>query len=305
MMLQTKNIIICSLVLLIVTFISRFSLCQSEAQISIPFEIYDNAGGQKILYFGLDQTATDGIDIHLGESDLPPYPPTGAFDARWLLPENGFNGSLSSWLDYRNAPGFPFTGTVEHRFRYQSAGGATAMFFSWNLPPAVTGLIQDLANGAIVNIQISGSGTYQLNNFALLNQMKLMVYYNNIVSGVENIDELPSDFILEQNYPNPFNPTTKIKYSIPASSLNPFSKGEGTFVTLKVYDILGNEVATLVNEEQAPGVYEIEFDVSSSFRLVSAGRSPDGLVRNLPSGIYFYQLRTSNFVQTKKMILLK
>ncbi|HSW54076.1 MAG TPA: T9SS type A sorting domain-containing protein [Ignavibacteriaceae bacterium] len=111
--------------------------------------------------------------------------------------------------------------------------------------------------------------------------------------GLEIIsDELPNEFALHQNYPNPFNPTTKIKYTIPASSLNPFSKGEGTFVTLKVYDILGNEVAELVNEEQAPGVYEVEFSTSSG-------------IRNLVSGIYFYQLSAGEFNQTKKMILLR
>ena len=98
---------------------------QQSAQISIPFEIYDNAGGQKTLHFGLDQTATDSIDYLLGESDLPPFPPIGAFDARFILPKNSFNGSLSSWIDYRFAAGFPFTGTLEHRLKYQSAGGAT------------------------------------------------------------------------------------------------------------------------------------------------------------------------------------
>jgi 5-hydroxyisourate hydrolase-like protein (transthyretin family) len=66
-------------------------------------------------------------------------------------------------------------------------------------------------------------------------------------------------------------------------------------VTLKVYDVLGNEVATLVNEEQTAGEYEVEFNTSSSFRLV----------RNLTSGIYFYQLKAGDYIQTKKMILLK
>ena len=300
MIIQTKNILIFAMTLLIVIFFSSFSLCQSEAQISIPFEIYDNAGGQKILYFGLDQTATDGIDFLLGESDLPPYPPTGAFDARWILPQNGFNGSLSSWLDYRNAPGFPYSGTVEHRFRYQSMLGATEMYFKWNVPPEVTGLVQDLINGTFVNVPIEGHGTYQIMNFEVFNQLKLFVYYNNAVSEVENQEELPSEFILEQNYPNPFNPNTMISYQLPVNS----------YVLLKVYDVLGNEVATLVNEEKLPGVYEVEFSSHSG----SSG------ISDLPSGIYFYQLIISSpelslpagqagsgqaFIQTKKMVLLK
>jgi hypothetical protein len=108
-------------------------------------------------------------------------------------------------------------------------------------------------------------------------------------------EKLPQEFTLMQNYPNPFNPSTKIKYTIPETD-NPLLGGaRGGLVTLKVFDILGNEVATLVNEEQAPGVYEVEFNTSSSFRLV----------RNLVSGIYFYQLKAGSFIETKKMILLK
>jgi photosystem II stability/assembly factor-like uncharacterized protein len=94
-----------------------------------------------------------------------------------------------------------------------------------------------------------------------------------------------NNYLLQQNYPNPFNPTTKISYQIPAS-LNP-SQG-GTLVTLKVYDILGKEVATLVNQEKTAGTYEVNF---------SAG--------GLPSGVYIYKMKAGDFVETKKMILLK
>jgi len=114
------------------------------------------------------------------------------------------------------------------------------------------------------------------------------------VGGVS--DEIGIDkFELEQNYPNPFNPSTKIKFTIPASSLNPFSKGEGTFVTLKVYDIVGNEIATLINEEKPVGEYEVPFDSHSGLSGISG----------LPSGIYFYKLQSGKFSETKKMILLK
>jgi photosystem II stability/assembly factor-like uncharacterized protein len=86
------------------------------------------------------------------------------------------------------------------------------------------------------------------------------------------------DFILEQNYPNPFNPSTIIKYQIPV----------GGFVSLKVYDVLGNEVATLVDEEKSAGNYVIEFKASE-----------------IPSGIYFYNLSAGSFTQTSKMVLIK
>ncbi|MBE0573167.1 MAG: T9SS type A sorting domain-containing protein [Ignavibacteriaceae bacterium] len=101
----------------------------------------------------------------------------------------------------------------------------------------------------------------------------------------------PGQFVLEQNYPNPFNPSTKIKYSIPAVIVNDLKQSQ--HVTISVYDVLGNEVVTLVNEEKPAGEYEVIFDSHSSE------------VRNLPSGIYFYKLETSNFAEAKKMILLR
>jgi len=106
------------------------------------------------------------------------------------------------------------------------------------------------------------------------------------ITFLENSDiKTPPNFEIHQNYPNPFNPTTIIKYDL-VNSVN---------VSLKVYDVLGKEVATLVNEEKQPGSYEVEFQ---SVRL---GRSN----QQLASGIYFYQLRAGEFVQSKKMILLR
>ena len=105
------------------------------------------------------------------------------------------------------------------------------------------------------------------------------------VTGIKDSKSSPKNFQLSQNYPNPFNPSTKIKYSIPNSPL-PFGKGLG--VRLEVYDILGRQVATLVNEKQQPGNYQVTFDGSK-----------------LSTGIYFYKLTAGNFIKTKKMILLK
>jgi hypothetical protein len=108
----------------------------------------------------------------------------------------------------------------------------------------------------------------------------------------ESEDEAPVKFSLHQNYPNPFNPSTTIRFEIPLGfAASPFNKGG--FVTLKVYDVLGNEVATLVNEEKQPGVYEVEFNSHSDES------------QNLSSGIYFYQLKAGSYIQTKKMILAK
>ena len=106
----------------------------------------------------------------------------------------------------------------------------------------------------------------------------------------------PEQFLLEQNYPNPFNPTTKIKYSI--SSVIASGAKQSQLVTLKVYDVLGNEVAILVNEEKPAGSYEVEFSAKG-------GSASGGNAVNLPSGTYFYQLTSENFVETRKMILMK
>jgi len=104
-------------------------------------------------------------------------------------------------------------------------------------------------------------------------------YGDSTVLHIEVFDNKSiSNFSLSQNYPNPFNPITTIKYNLPGIS----------FVTLKVYDVLGNEIASLVNEQKPAGSYEVEFDGT-----------------NLTSGIYFYQLRAGKYVETKKMVLLK
>ena len=112
--------------------------------------------------------------------------------------------------------------------------------------------------------------------------------HGGIVISVEDdgTDLVPSGFSLAQNYPNPFNPVTKIKYGIPVLTLR--QAQSDTRVTLKVYDLLGREVATLVNEQKPAGKYEVEFDATT-----------------LPSGIYFYQLKVGLYSETKKMILLR
>ncbi|HOJ07822.1 MAG: T9SS type A sorting domain-containing protein [Ignavibacteriota bacterium] len=108
-------------------------------------------------------------------------------------------------------------------------------------------------------------------------------HFNIILTDVEDETQLPTEFALLQNYPNPFNPSTNIQYAI----------ANRQFVQLKVYDVLGNEIATLVNEEKSSGTYEIEFSVGASQRLA------------LTSGVYFYQLKAGNFLETKKMVFLK
>jgi hypothetical protein len=89
---------------------------------------------------------------------------------------------------------------------------------------------------------------------------------------------VPKEFKLEQNYPNPFNPTTNIKFQISKSG----------FVKMVVYDILGREIATLVNESLSPGTYEVEWDATI-----------------YPSGVYYYKLAATNYTETRKMVLIE
>ncbi|HCY76154.1 MAG TPA: hypothetical protein DHV28_09560 [Ignavibacteriales bacterium] len=108
-------------------------------------------------------------------------------------------------------------------------------------------------------------------------------YLRQVFTDIDSeINHTPKGFYLSQNYPNPFNPSTKISWQTPI----------GSWQTLKVYDVLGNEVATLVNEYRPAGSYEIEFN-------------PSSINHHPSSSVYFYRLQAGDYAETKKMILLK
>ncbi len=151
-------------------------------------------------------------------------------------------------------------------------------------------------DGKAVKVAVEGSYIYLADR-----DSGLCVLKSNITTDFENdISNIPVKYSLSQNYPNPFNPSTTIKYSLAhslissqevkeqSSRLARHLLGGSVLVTLKVYNILGQEVATLVNKQQTPGNYEVKFNAG-----------------NLDSGIYFYKLTTDNFSDIKKMILLK
>jgi photosystem II stability/assembly factor-like uncharacterized protein len=144
----------------------------------------------------------------------------------------------------------------------------------YHLQSLPTGTLKIIANrfgfsGDSATVNVTSTGNTDSINF----------YLRYLYVGIKKIgSEVPSEFKLFQNYPNPFNPVTNIKYQITNNKL----------VTLKIYDILGKEVAVLVNEKQSPGVYEVTFDCSM-----------------LPSGVYFYKLTSGDFSEIKKAILIK
>jgi hypothetical protein len=130
------------------------------------------------------------------------------------------------------------------------------------------------------NSVVSNDSVY---NFIVSSPRTLIAKFEKVLTDVNDDLRFSDKFELFQNYPNPFNPITKIKYSIPSNL-----KGQTSKVVLKIFDILGNEISTLVNEDKSPGYYEVEW-----------------VAESLPSGIYFYRLTASDFISTKKMIVLK
>jgi hypothetical protein len=123
-----------------------------------------------------------------------------------------------------------------------------------------------------LNVEFSSRGVVYWSQDLLIN-----------LTGVEDLEQLPTEYSLTQNYPNPFNPSTTIKYSLPRDE-----KRKTKNVKLVVFDLLGREVVTLVNKKQKAGHYQVKWEAA-----------------NIPSGVYFYKLTAGDYVNTKKMLLIK
>ncbi len=165
------------------------------------------------------------------------------------------------------------------------SGGAQASNIFWQVAGQVTLGTTVAMKGIILCQTLIEMQTGATLNGRALAQTAVTLDANTItrpvVTAVEN-DVVPQAFSLDQNYPNPFNPSTKIQYTT----------GNAGLVSLKVYDVLGHEVATLVNNNQEAGSYTVPFNTSEA-KL------------NLSSGVYFYRLEAGSFVSTKKLILMK
>ncbi|MDH3267810.1 MAG: T9SS type A sorting domain-containing protein, partial [Ignavibacteria bacterium] len=168
-------------------------------------------------------------------------------------------------------------------------------------------ILSNTGAGSLSSVTDLGDGTYQttitapiaigtdtISASVISGTDTVSIFWNAVVTYVNptSVNEnpiSPDKFYLYQNSPNPFNPSTIIKYTIPSVIATPLKRGkQSQFVTLKVYDVLGNEIAILVNEEVSAGTYETNFNATE-----------------LSSGIYFYKLQAGDFVETKKMILMK
>lgn len=230
-------------------------------------------GGMEILPQISNEYGFEKVDMNDGTSDFIIYkddadyvgikvlnnPLNSLKTIEWFDGYNGSDNDLWSWLTYN---GFDNN--------YESGADGVVSFISQ--------AAQELATDGSFEMYIAfASGNTK--DDAESNMDLAVAQYENIATSVDDqLNQLPVKFTLEQNYPNPFNPSTSIQYSVPSNEN----------VNLKVYDILGNEVAELVNQNQPAGNYQIKFDAS-----------------NLTSGIYFYTIKAGSFVQTKKMMLVK
>jgi|GEM_PF-1097365 len=209
----------------------------------------DQAGHRQTLYFG----ACDEDSSSLSKFDAPPLPPVEIFDVR-------FSSQRYDEMVPRNRKAiseFPIT----------TQGVVYPLKVSWRVNDNAGVKYEFL--GATQSKALGNSGTMTIDNGAAGLRLR---------AEAAGVSAVPKEFALEQNYPNPFNPLTIVNFQLPI----------GNYVTLKVYNVLGQEVVTLVSGMQEAGYRSVSFDGS-----------------NLPSGVYFYRMTAGNFSAMKKMILLK
>jgi hypothetical protein len=183
----------------------------------------------------------------------------------------------------------PFTGTVNYSANLTTPPSTGTIYLTFPNPSKVlTGSPDSILLNVITTINVT-PGNYTVNvtgtevDGPRTHTRSFTLVVTNVTGISNNNQNIPDEFALYQNYPNPFNPTTKIRFALKEDG-----RGKKEDTKLVVYDILGKEIAILVNEQLQPGTYEVTFDGS-----------------NYPSGIYFYQLRTNDYTNTKKLILLK
>ena len=224
--------------------------------------------------------------------------------AQWQPDVRLTNDPALSYTSYNNAWCIASSENVMHVVWYDSREWDFEIYYKRSTDGGVnweadTRLTNNSADSYFPSISVYGQGVHVV--WQDNRDGNAEIYYKRNPTGnpigIININaEIPKEFSLYQNYPNPFNPMTKIKFEIPPLNL-PLSGGDGEGVLLKIYDILGREVETLVNEQLKHGTYEIDWDAT-----------------NYPSGVYFYQLTVSSdastplsaaFTETKKMVLIK
>jgi minor extracellular serine protease Vpr len=223
----------------------------------------------KLAFFGVRDGASDGIDRF--DYPKPPLPPgEKAIQVYFYHPEWNFELGPYFASDIRAS----FGDVKSWKFYVRCLSGGEVKL-SWDLsqvPGRFNFTLFDVSSGRVVDMRSVSEYVYN----AVNNETR--EFRIDAVTGVSEENTIPKSYALYQNYPNPFNPSTTIEFDIP----------ERTNVKLVIYDILGREVETLIDKELEPGKYKLNFNAT-----------------NLPTGVYFYRLQAGNFIEQKKMILIK
>ncbi len=222
--------------------------------------ITDSKGGSQTLYFGAEENKS----IQVGQYDMPPSPPVGAFDARF---ETAEGGSMVQTHSAKVSEGVEFPVTI------QSDAYPVTITWRANKGTALYELMDRVGGRMLAAKAMNGEGSIIITNSSLTKFSVKLAWDG----------QLPKEFALSQNYPNPFNPTTSIKYALPKSS----------HVALRIHNLLGQEVRTLVEDFQEAGYRSAEWNATNNFG------------QTVGTGVYFYRMEAGEFVQTRKMLLLR
>ncbi len=162
------------LLLILLTIITWFNTRAQTALVEIQFTASDGVVGSQLLKAGLDPTATDGLDTHLGEAELPPFPPLGVFEARFILPSS----TIGSHADYRQGDNtIASIGEKEHVVNYQLNSGSTGFTINYNMPTGTQLRLRDNFGGVFYDIDnISGAGSYTVTNLSLTAMLVTIKY---------------------------------------------------------------------------------------------------------------------------------
>jgi len=248
-----------------------YSFTSSFTEVVDSFEPNDDMNNAKSIEFGIWYNAyqwrsLDATTRVSGDEDY--YQLTIPGEGKLTITLNDWNATYNWSADY------------DRMYIYNSNGtavGSTANdpYYDWMMGGGNKTEI-NLTTPGVYYVRLHSGAQYSTEPY------KILFEFNSSATDIEdeNNSEIPNIYSLSQNYPNPVNPTTTITYTIPA--------GEQHAVSLQVFDILGRKIATLVNGYKSAGTYKVHFDAT-----------------NLPSGIYYYKLIAGNFVETKKMMLLK
>jgi hypothetical protein len=292
---RTLAVVFCAVLVLASVFVQSASAQCTPPATRASIIVTDNGAGRDTVWFGFDAAATYGLNTALCEIELPPAPPTGVFDVRWVNIPGHDGQDTPAGLgqgfteDYRQYVSLAKVDT--HRVKFQPSDGGFPFTFTWNISDIVamcdSAILQDEFGGFLVKARMHVVNTVQVTNPAF--NSLLLIRYGQLTLSVDPIgDAIPTRFALDQNYPNPFNPSTTIQFSVPRLSQT----------DVAVFDILGRRVATLVSEQLSPHVYNVKWE----------GKNDAGVA--VSSGMYLLRMSAidesgANFTAMRKLVLMK